>query len=62
LKYLLNKIKFNFYFIKDEQKKIKIIDKKFLINMIHNTQISDDNFDEIINNRNKKNRFVKNFI
>ena len=62
MKYLLNKIKFNFYFIKDEQKKIKIIDKKFLINMIHNTQISDDNFDEIINNRNKKNRFVKNFI
>ena len=62
MKYLLNKIKFNFYFIKDEQKKIKIIDKKFLINMIHNTQISDDNFDEIINNRNKKNKFVKNFI
>ena len=39
-----------------------MIDKKFLINMIHNTQISDDNFDEIINNRNKKNKFVKNFI
>ena len=62
MKYLLNKIKFNFYFIKDEQKKIKIIGKKLLINMIHNTQISDDNFDEIINNRNKKNIFVKNFI
>ena len=39
-----------------------MIDKKFLINMIHNTQISDDNFDEIIYNRNKKNIFVKNFI
>ena len=62
MKYLLNKIKFNFYFIKDEQKKIKIIGKKLLINMIHNTKIFDYNFDEIINNRNKKNKFVKNFI